>query len=164
MSGEAQLAYLFKHDMIARCLDFILQTKSPIDLLGESRVKMGSQSWKPSSTMIINLVATMVKRSTLAAQNTTEKVENSENLRQYELSENASQCLGATDFYKDIFSDNDNDPRALRDLIKMKVYNNWKFSLMICTYTLRSIERTTGQCLPQYFVIINDLLEIEDDL
>ena len=48
--------------MIARCIDFILEDESPVNLIKE-RKSMGGTYNKPDPKMISSLVGIMVKRS-----------------------------------------------------------------------------------------------------
>ena len=54
------MAYLFRHDMIAVCLDFIMQDKSPLNLI-KDRVDMGySRNYNPDFSAISGVLGYLI--------------------------------------------------------------------------------------------------------
>ncbi len=61
-SGELQLEFLFKNEMIFLLVDFFLQKDSPFYKSSDNRVEMGSNTINPKFSALMSTISTLVCR------------------------------------------------------------------------------------------------------
>ncbi|KRX05033.1 hypothetical protein PPERSA_06667 [Pseudocohnilembus persalinus] len=148
-SGETQIEWCFKNDLIARMIDFMLQDKSPMKCYGKKQYTMGSKSEygdeiKPDFKQIFFSINKLISMADISTEKEDNKKLNEDDKKKYILSENDSTCILNVNFCSK-FLENKTDEDCFNYIIKKSCYNNYENSKVMAEKILDKMKQTNAQ-------------------
>lgn len=146
-SARIGLEYYFKHNVLERLLDFILQDASPLRQPGERRVTMGSSFVSVNFTSLVKLITIMMADHELIGT--------------YPLSETVKQMIASKEMLSKMMEPSESNDSS-KEVIQMCL-NNIAMSKKVAKLLIKGINQYQIDKVTKYLRLLKKFLRLDDE-